>query len=100
MSKTVVDLFGYGLEIIAVSVRLGHELRVRTKNVAGQTANFLTYGVKYVDYQHVRCVLESFHQRQVGLLGGIQWLWLKLPGHSTPSTSLSRAHLKHRGKVQ
>lgn len=65
MSSSVADLFRYGLEMIAMSVRLGHELVARSLKV-DETAGSWAYSIIGVTATEVEATLNSFHQAQVG----------------------------------
>lgn len=64
VSKSISDFFKLGLEIVAMSVRLGYELWARSRMV-DETSGSWAYSIVGATAPEVEATLKSFHDAQV-----------------------------------
>lgn len=67
MASNITDLVKYGLDVAAMSVRMGHELVVRSQRV-DNTPGSWAYSIVGATAAEVEVLLTSFCQVQVRLL--------------------------------
>ena len=64
ISSNVTDLFTYGLEMVAMSIRMAHELSVRSEMV-DETPGSWAYSLVGATASEIEQTLKSFHKAQV-----------------------------------
>lgn len=98
MSANLPDLFQYGLEIIAMSVRMGSEALARSQSVDRSSGSW-AYTFIGSTAAEVQAALKSFHQVQVRPpVQRALPLTLKVLGNTLVQTAICRcdiAHLDH-----
>ena len=65
MAIDAAGLFRYGLEMVAISVRLGFEIKARSKRVE-DTEGSWAYSIVGATAADSQPILDSFHERNVG----------------------------------
>ena len=100
MAIDVAGLFSFGLEMVAISVRLGFEIKARSKRVEDIEGSW-AYSVVGITATDSQTMLESFHERNVS--GVLMKTTQKLSSlteleHSRISTSLCGGHFPLLGK--
>ena len=66
MASNITDLLKYGLEMVAMSVRLGHEIVARSQSVDSGPGSW-AYSIIGVNATEMESLLTSFHEVQVSL---------------------------------
>ena len=64
VAKDINELLKFGLEIIAISVRLAQEITLRSMRIETTSASW-AYSIVGATVEESQAVLEKFHQNQV-----------------------------------